>query len=101
MNSHRVDLGDIRRALRCVSDTKGLVRFGTLEIAQSDLEMPIFVRPADLPCDGDVAVGACAEGQPLELRELKEELRDMARELRTQAHQLRDEVRTSIRASVR
>lgn len=105
------DLGDFKRALRCTSDTRGLVAFGDLAVPSARLNIPVMVSVDDLPChDHDIHVGPCDHasselefGNELEreLQGLAEELRRTAREFRSEARRVRSTVRTEVRDKVR
>jgi len=104
-------------ALRCTSGVDGLLAFGHLRVKDSNIEVPIMVRPEDLPCDhnlvhGNTACGKTTERLRRELRlmqrELAEEARRMESEIRVEAEQIRretrqirEDVRRDVRAAVR
>ena len=94
-------LRQLKRALRCVSDTEGLVSFGNLAFADGGVDVPLFVHLNDLPCDArGVHVGPCENlGGDIEaeMRALAEELRKNAGEFREEAQELRSRVRTRAR----
>ncbi len=102
------DPGSLKRALRCTRDTEGLVSFGHLQVAGSDLSVPILVRVGDLPCSSDeVQMGPCGimtEQLRVELHQLRNELRREARQIRVElrdVHELKTEIREKVRASIR
>ena len=107
------DLHGYTRALRCTSDAEGLVSFGHLNVLGSDLEVPIWVRSEDLPCDHNGVHGAaCGKTTNRLIRELRSiqrdleretsrmriEVRDDAREIRRETIKIREEVRSAVRS---
>jgi len=91
-------VADFKRALRCVTDTAGLIPFGNLSVPDANLNVPVLVRFDDLPCnEQSVHVGPCKEFHrdlQVEMRGLAEELRDSAREFRSQTRRVRARVKT-------
>jgi len=96
----RGDFGQFTRALRCVRDTDGLVAFGNLELPAADLNVPIYVRANELPCNESLHMGPCGHIQhelQTEMEQLAEELREVAEEFRAEAAEIKTEVRKTIR----
>ncbi len=83
-----------------MSDTTGLVRFGSLEFTALGQTGPLFLAEDDLPCDH----AARADSMPCtqvrdEVRRLRQEIRDEVRiHLRSSVHEIRREVRGAMRA---
>lgn len=89
----------IKRAVSCVSDTTGLIRFGSLEFTASGQTGPMFLAEDDLPCDH----AARADTMPCtqvrdEVQRLRQEIRDEVRiHLRSNVHQMRRELHGAAR----
>jgi hypothetical protein len=102
------DPGSLKRALRCTADTDGLVPFGHLEVAGTDLTVPILVRLGDLPCDHEeIQVGPCgslSSDLHADLHQLSEELRNNGQQIRIELRDveaLKQEIRERVKASIR
>jgi hypothetical protein len=98
------DISDFKRALRCTSDTKGLVAFGDLDVPDARLRVPVMVSVDDLPChERDIHVGPCdrARDEFVVSSELETELQGLAEELRRTAREFRTTVRSEVREKVR
>jgi hypothetical protein len=99
---HNGSVSEFKRALRCVEDTAGLIPFGNLSVPNANLNVPVFVRFDDLPCnESRVHLGPCEEFHrdlQVGMRGLAEDLRDSAREFRNQARRVRSTVRAELKA---
>lgn len=87
-----------KRAVRCVRDTSGLQRFGSVVFPSAEFEAALFVAVEDLPCDhmSEGARGACTEVQD-QIRRLRDEVRNDVRvELRNVEKELREARSTAI-----
>lgn len=77
------------RALRCVTDTEGLVPFGELRFEGGDSSVPILVRIGELPCrEGSISMGPCDEVSA----DVRAELENLQRELRVSVGRMHVEV---------
>jgi len=96
---------ELKRALRCVKDTQGMVSFGDLRVRDANMTVPVVVRVEDLPCEEMGAhVGPCQQFQrqlQTQMRGLADELRVSARELQREARRVQSTVRVQLRDKVR
>ncbi len=100
----RGELSEFKRALRCVSDTEGMLAFGHLDVNEAVLSVPLFVLADDLPCEKAFLTGPCSRirgEMQVELRELAEELRVSAEEFRVEAERIKRGVRVRVRERLR
>jgi hypothetical protein len=74
-----------KQLLSCVSETEGLVSFGSVVFEGSGHEVKLMLNEHDLPCDHMSHAEAC----------------DDKRDLRAEMRRLRDEIRTEVKKSVR
>ena len=100
----RGDVSEFKRALRCVSDTKGMLAFGHLDVNEAVLSVPLFVLADDLPCEEAFLAGPCSRihgEMQAELQKLAEELRASAEEFRVEAERIKRDVRVQVRERLR
>jgi hypothetical protein len=99
------NIGELKRALRCVKDTENLVSFGDLRVRNADMTVPVVVRLEDLPCDEmGRHVGPCQQFQhqlQVQMRGLADELSVSVRELQREARRIQQRVQVEVREKVR
>jgi hypothetical protein len=99
------NVAELKRALRCVKDTQGLISFGNLHVQDANFSVPVVVRLEDLPCDEmGMHVGPCEQFQhqlQSQMRGLAEELSASARELQREARRIQNQVRVEVREKIR
>lgn len=89
----------VRQAVRCVSDTTGLVRFGSLVVSGTGREAAIFLAEEDVPCDHPARAGTipCTDFRN-EIHRFRDEIRDEIRiHMRPHVREIRREVRDAAR----
>jgi len=71
-----------KQMIRCVSDTEGLVPFGTMVLSNLDRELGLLLAREHLPCDRMHGSSACEDLSQLrdEMRQLKEQIRQDVRQ---------------------
>lgn len=99
------NIRELKRALRCVKDTKDLIPFGDLWVRDANLTFPVVVRLEDLPCDEmGRHVGPCEQFQhqlQIQMRGLADELSVSFRELQREARRIQSRVQMEVREKVR
>ena len=78
-----------KKMMNCVSDTEGLVRFGSVVLAGMDHELNLLLEREHLPCDHMSDSGLCGDLQDLriEMRRLGEEIkREVKHSVRVRNH---------------
>lgn len=83
------------RAVRCVTDTTGLVRFGTVGFVETGRTAGLFLAVEDLPCEHMAAPPADS------CTPVSDEIRRLRDELRSELTTVREDVRSSVRETVR
>jgi hypothetical protein len=101
----RGPVGGVKHAMQCISDTSGLVRFGSVGVVGADQELGLFLAKEDLPCEhmpgvAEVAVVA-GSGEATSVTVASGSAGTACTEFSDQIHRLRTEVREEVRLHVR
>lgn len=84
----RFPLEGWKHLMNCVSDTGGLVRFGTVVLAGLDRQVDLLLESDDLPCDHMHDTELCGD-----LDQLRDEMQRLGEEIRRDVRKVRVRVR--------